>query len=96
MSLHSTDPKKRLFLYYNKFKFEGMDYEESFYFSIRQLHYNNRNILEEIEISVYITVENYLTLSTGYSETKASFTRPFIEDVEFAAKTYQQMLDRGL
>lgn len=60
MSIKSKNPKSRLFLHQSKFLFDNNDYFESLYYKIKNVEYNDSDVISKVEIDVIIDVQNYL------------------------------------
>ncbi|MUV03311.1 hypothetical protein GN157_06270 [Flavobacterium rakeshii] len=95
MSIYSTDPEKRLFLYQNHFRNDGKEYKEQFYYQIKNVEYNDRQGIEKVEAVGFINLENYLKGNKEYSEIQIVFTKPLDNQVELAVATYEQTKSMG-
>lgn len=60
MSIYSTNPDERIFIYENSFSHEGKKYTERFYFLIDNVEYDNLNEPVKVSLKRIEFIESYL------------------------------------
>jgi len=92
MSLYSRLKKERLFNYVSRFQDGGVEHQESIYYLIKDVQYDNKMTVISVTINTIIDVASYLELKY-HRKTEDTFNTNIPQHILTNIKVWEMLLD---